>query len=116
MGTTWAQLGCSVLIMDLLGHGERRQHPFASVADYPGKFEVDRQDYSRSPRSSVPPGMRGVNWSASGHRWGSGMRPGRSVNWPVRPPKRASRRLAPNARLMSRVKVSHDCNAISRVS
>lgn len=45
MGTTWAQLGCSVLIMDLLGHGERRQHPFASVADYPGSFEVDRQDY-----------------------------------------------------------------------
>jgi dienelactone hydrolase len=45
MGTTWAQLGCSVLIMDLLGHGERRQHPFASVADYPGHFEVDRQDY-----------------------------------------------------------------------
>ncbi len=45
MGTTWAQLGCSVLIMDLLGHGERRQHPFASVADYPEYFEVDRQDY-----------------------------------------------------------------------
>jgi len=45
MGTTWAQLGCSVLIMDLLGHGERRQHPFASVADYPRYFEVDRQDY-----------------------------------------------------------------------
>ncbi len=45
MGTTWARLGCSVLIMDLLGHGERRQHPFLSVADYPGNFQVDRQDY-----------------------------------------------------------------------
>lgn len=45
MGTTWAQLGCSVLIMDLLGHGERRQHPFASVSDYPMDFAVDRQDY-----------------------------------------------------------------------
>lgn len=45
MGTTWAQLGCSVLIMDLLGHGERRQHPFTCVSDYTRDFAVDRQDY-----------------------------------------------------------------------
>jgi len=31
--------------MDLLGHGERREHPFASITDYPGSFEVDSQDY-----------------------------------------------------------------------
>ncbi|MDH5564959.1 MAG: acetylxylan esterase, partial [Nitrospirota bacterium] len=45
MGMTWAQQGCTVLIMDLLGHGERRQHPFASPTDYSGAFRVDRQDY-----------------------------------------------------------------------
>ena len=45
MGMTWAQQGCTVLIMDLLGHGERRQHPFRAPADYRGSFRVDRQDY-----------------------------------------------------------------------
>ena len=45
LGITLARSGCFVLIMDMLGHGERRQHPFASIADYPGSFEVDSQDY-----------------------------------------------------------------------
>ena len=45
MGKTWAQQGCTVFIMDLLGHGERRQHPFITPADYRGSFRVDRQDY-----------------------------------------------------------------------
>ena len=45
MGMTWAQQGCSVFIMDLLGHGERRQHPFGTPTDYRGSFRVDRQDY-----------------------------------------------------------------------
>ena len=45
MGMTWAQQGCTVLIMDLLGHGERRQHPFVSSTDYGSSFRVDRQDY-----------------------------------------------------------------------
>ena len=45
MGMTWAQQGCTVLIMDLLGHGERRQHPFGTSTDYSGSFRVDRQDY-----------------------------------------------------------------------
>lgn len=45
MGVTWAKLGCLVLVIDQLGHGERRQHPFNSVQDYPEKFRVDRQDY-----------------------------------------------------------------------
>ena len=45
MGITLAQQGCTVLIMDLLGHGERRQHPFVSPADYGGSFRIDRQDY-----------------------------------------------------------------------
>ncbi|MFO0965536.1 MAG: hypothetical protein U0793_08120 [Gemmataceae bacterium] len=45
MGMTWARLGCLVLIPDMLGHGERRQHPFKDAADYPAGFKVGRQDY-----------------------------------------------------------------------
>jgi hypothetical protein len=45
MGVMWARAGCLVLVMDQLGHGERRQHPFASDADYAGSFRASRQDY-----------------------------------------------------------------------
>ncbi|MSU41261.1 MAG: hypothetical protein EXS22_01220 [Pedosphaera sp.] len=45
MGMTWARAGCAVLVMDQLGHGERRQHPFASAKDFAGDFRVSRQDY-----------------------------------------------------------------------
>jgi cephalosporin-C deacetylase-like acetyl esterase len=45
MGMTWARQGCAVLIMDQLGHGERRQHPFRSEQDYPRPFRFGRQDY-----------------------------------------------------------------------
>ena len=45
MGMTWARQGYLVLVMDQLGHGKRRQHPFRSPADYAGPFEVNRQDY-----------------------------------------------------------------------
>ena len=45
MGATWARAGCAVLVMDQLGHGERRQHPFRTSADYTGRFPVGRQDY-----------------------------------------------------------------------
>jgi len=45
MGMTWARLGCLVLVMDQLGHGERRQHPFVSGSSYAGQFPVGRQDY-----------------------------------------------------------------------
>ena len=45
MGVTWAKLGCMVLVIDQLGHGERRQHPFATAKDYPKEFRVGRQDY-----------------------------------------------------------------------
>jgi cephalosporin-C deacetylase-like acetyl esterase len=45
MGMTWARQGCLVLVMDQLGHGERRQHPFRSEADYPRPYRVGRQDY-----------------------------------------------------------------------
>ena len=45
MGVIWARAGCLVLVMDQLGHGERRQHPFRSSADFPGSFRVSRQDY-----------------------------------------------------------------------
>ena len=45
MGVTWAKLGCLVLVIDQLGHGERRQHPFVTAKDYPKEFRVGRQDY-----------------------------------------------------------------------
>ena len=45
MGMTWARQGWLVLVMDLLGHGERRQHPFVSSDQYPKPFPVGRQDY-----------------------------------------------------------------------
>ncbi len=45
MGMTWARLGCLVLVMDQLGHGERRQHPFCDASKYKGTFKVGRQDY-----------------------------------------------------------------------
>lgn len=45
MGMTWARQGCVVLVPELLGHGERRQHPFNSNKDYPRPFRAGRQDY-----------------------------------------------------------------------
>ncbi|MBI3856442.1 MAG: acetylxylan esterase [Planctomycetes bacterium] len=45
MGILWARLGCTVLIMDQLGHGERRQHPFVDASSYPGPYKASRQDY-----------------------------------------------------------------------
>jgi len=45
MGMTWARLGCQVLVMDQVGHGERRQHPFVDASSYPGTYRVTRQDY-----------------------------------------------------------------------
>lgn len=45
MGMTWARQGCYVLVIDNLGHGERRQHPFRTREDYTGEFAVGRQDY-----------------------------------------------------------------------
>ena len=39
MGMTWARAGCFVLVPDHLGHGERRQHPFVSAADYRRRFK-----------------------------------------------------------------------------
>lgn len=45
MGVTWAKLGCMVLVIDQLGHGERRQHPFQTAKDYPKEFKPGRQDY-----------------------------------------------------------------------
>lgn len=45
MGITWARQGCLVLVMDQLGHGERRQHPFIDAASFPAPFRVGRQDY-----------------------------------------------------------------------
>lgn len=45
MGMTWARAGCYVLVMDQIGHGERRTHPFITEKDYPKPFRASRQDY-----------------------------------------------------------------------
>jgi hypothetical protein len=45
MGMIWARAGCLVLIMDQLGHGERRTHPFVDQKSYPDAFKPSRQDY-----------------------------------------------------------------------
>jgi cephalosporin-C deacetylase-like acetyl esterase len=45
MGVSWARAGCAVLVIDLPGHGERRQHPFDDADDYPKPFRASRQDY-----------------------------------------------------------------------
>lgn len=45
MGIEWAREGCLVLVMDQLGHGERRQHPFRTESDFDGEFRPSRQDY-----------------------------------------------------------------------
>ncbi|MBX3398161.1 MAG: hypothetical protein KF873_05435 [Gemmataceae bacterium] len=45
MGMTWARAGCLVLVPDMLGHGERRQHPFVDASSYPKPYRVSRQDY-----------------------------------------------------------------------
>ena len=46
MGMTWARAGCLVLVMDQVGHGERRQHPFATAADFDKPYRVGHADYS----------------------------------------------------------------------
>ena len=43
MGATWARLGCLVLIMDQIGHGERRQQPFGGRQDYRSRFYMGMQ-------------------------------------------------------------------------
>ena len=42
IGVNLARSGSTVLIMDQLGHGERRQHPFRASADHPGPLRLDR--------------------------------------------------------------------------
>jgi dienelactone hydrolase len=45
LGVNGARAGCAVLVLDLLGHGECRQHPFTDAKFYAGHFNVPRQDY-----------------------------------------------------------------------
>lgn len=68
MGMTWARAGCAVLVMDQLGHGERRQHSFASAADFPEEFRPSRQDYYFRYDSSLQLYLAGeslMGWMAS---------------------------------------------------
>lgn len=43
MGMTWARQGTVVLVMDQLGHGERRQQPFGGREDYHWRYLVGMQ-------------------------------------------------------------------------
>lgn len=45
MGMTWARQGCAVLVLDMLGHGERRTHEFGTAGKYKGDYKPGRQDY-----------------------------------------------------------------------
>ena len=43
MGANWARAGCMVLVMDQLGHGERRQQPFGGRQDYRSRYYTGMQ-------------------------------------------------------------------------
>lgn len=45
MGMTWARAGCLVLVIDQVGYGERRAHPFHKDEDYAKPYRTTRQDY-----------------------------------------------------------------------
>jgi dienelactone hydrolase len=45
MGMTWARAGCLVLVIDQVGYGERRSHPFHKDEDYAKPYRASRQDY-----------------------------------------------------------------------
>jgi dienelactone hydrolase len=45
MGITWARAGCQVLVIDQVGYGERRSHPFHGDKDFPKPYQAHRQDY-----------------------------------------------------------------------
>ena len=67
MGMTWARAGCLVLVMDQVGHGERRQHPFATAADLDKPYRVGHADYSFRYDSAIQLSLVGeslVGWMA----------------------------------------------------
>ncbi len=45
MGMLWARAGCMVLVIDQVGYGERRAHPFHKDADFAKPYKTGRQDY-----------------------------------------------------------------------
>ncbi len=45
MGMTWARAGCLVLVIDQVGYGERRAHPFNGKDDFAKDYRWSRQDY-----------------------------------------------------------------------
>ena len=45
MGMTWARAGCLVLVIDQVGYGERRAHPFNGKDDFADDYRWSRQDY-----------------------------------------------------------------------
>ncbi len=45
MGMLWARVGCMVLVIDQVGYGERRSHPFNRDVDFAKPYKTGRQDY-----------------------------------------------------------------------
>ena len=43
IGVNWARLGCLVLIMDQIGHGERRQQPYGGREEYRSRYYLGMQ-------------------------------------------------------------------------
>jgi cephalosporin-C deacetylase-like acetyl esterase len=43
MGVNWARQGCLVLVMDQVGHGERRQQPYGGREDYRSRYTLGMQ-------------------------------------------------------------------------
>ena len=86
MGVAWARTGCTVLVMDQLGHGERRQHPFVDAKSYAGSFRAGRQDYYFRANAGAQLHVAGeslIGWMAGDIRRGVDLllaRPGIDAN------------------------------------
>jgi len=68
MGMTFARQGATVLVMDQLGHGERRTHTFGVEGRYEGSYRPSRQDYYFRYNTAVQLSLAGE--SLMGHMVG----------------------------------------------
>lgn len=76
MGMTWARQGAIVLVMDQLGHGERRTHSFGVAGRYPRDYKPDRQDYAFRYNTAVQLSLVGeslIGWMVGDLMCGVGL-------------------------------------------
>ena len=62
MGMTWARAGCLVLVIDQVGYGERRSHPFNRDEDY--REAVSRRA-GRTTSSATTPACSSSSWATA---------------------------------------------------